>query len=261
MIRRDQGIRRIMTENRIMTEERGCSYSYDMNALPSMCDSRSRLSIPAAFDMFQDVASFHSDQFDIGPDGMARRNYFWIISKTRLHINKMPDMMDLVTVSTWIQAAERVSCERDYSIVRDGELLAYGKSVWAVISRDTGRLVHLDELYPSGIEFDIPSPDDRSFARISKDFSDAEVIGTHTVRSIDIDLGGHMNNVNYVRAMLGCLSQAEIDEMEIEEVEVNFISQTYEGETLTFMRRLSDTGMEIGAVNATGKAVFTAVIR
>ena len=140
------------------------------------------------------------------------------------------------------------------------EILAYGRSVWAVISRDTGKLVHMDGLYPD-LDFNEAPPDDRPFIRLAKKFEDAEEIGTYTIRSIDIDLGGHMNNVNYVRAMLGCFTADQMKEMDISEVEVNFISQSFEGEMLRYVRRFAEDGsMEIGAVNSADKAVFTAKI-
>lgn len=245
--------------------EMGCKMTRDLKILPSMCDADSRLGIAAAMDIFQDTATLHADHFDIGPEGMKRRKYFWVITKTRIHINRMPEMMEDVQASTWIQAAERASCERDYSISKGDELLAYGRSVWAVISRDTGKLVHMNELYPE-LDFNVAPPDDRPFLRLSRKLENAEEIGRYTVRSVDIDLGGHMNNVNYVRAMLGCFASSEIREMNISEVEVNFISQTYEDETLSFICRKTEADdegrikAEIAAINKEGRAVFTASI-
>lgn len=256
----------------------GCRLSREMKILPSMCDSAMRLSIPAALDIFQDTATLHADRFDIGPGGMERRNYFWIITKIRIHINRMPLMMDDVTACTWIQSPDRVSCERDFSITQENDVLAYGRSIWAVISRDTGRLVHMDGLYPE-IDFSVAPPDDRSFLRINRKFDDAAAIGEYTVRSGDIDLGGHMNNVNYVRAMLGCFPSGELASMAIKELELNFISQTYEGETLRFVRRAAKAAgasgansaaktagasdaaaAEIAAIGSDGKTVFTAAV-
>lgn len=239
-----------------MPEEK-CRYSRDIKILPSMCDGASQLSIAAALDIFQDTATIHADTFDIGPDGMNRRKAFWIITKTRIRINRMPGMLDAVTAKTWIQAPEKVSCERDYAICNGDEVLAYGRSIWAVISRETGKLVHMSDLYPV-IDFNVAPPDDRPFLKIGKKFADAETIGEYTVRSVDIDLGGHMNNVNYVRAMFGCFTTEQIEEMGIRELEVNFISQTYEGETLRFVMRSTEDGYEIGALNSEGKAAFVA---
>lgn len=238
-----------------------CRLTRDIKILPSMCGGDSRLSIAAALDIFQDTATLHADRFDIGPAGMERRNYFWVITRTRIHLGRLPKMMEDVTACTWIQDADRASCERDYSITRGGEVLAYGRSIWAVMSRDSGRLVHMSDLYPDDIDFCIAPPDDRPFLRLSKKFEDAEPLGEYTVRSTDIDLGGHMNNVNYVRAMLGCFSTEELEQMAISEIELNFISQTYEGGRLRFVKRTADDGrLEIGALDDEGRAVFAASV-
>lgn len=241
-----------------------CEFLRDIKILPSMCDGDSRLSIAAALDEFQNTATLHADTFDIGPDGMNRRYYFWIITKTRIHINRMPEMMDDVVLRTWIQAPERICCERDYSISMNDEVLAYGRSIWAVISRDTGKLVPMKGLYPE-LDFCVAPPDDKAFLRLGKKFDGAEEIGSYTIRSIDIDLGGHMNNVNYVRAMLGCFTTEEIKRFNISQLELNFISQSYEGETLTFLKKTAEDGGEqngglfdIAAADPDGKIVFVA---
>lgn len=240
--------------------EIGCKYTRDIKILPSMVDRNEKLRLVDALDLFEDTATLHAENFDIGPAGMDARNYFWVITKIRIHVDGLPRIMDALQLNTWIQAPDRASCERDFSFTSGDEQLIYGRSIWAIISRDTMRLVHMDEIYPK-VEFDVAPPDDRPFARINKNFDEAETIGEYTVRSVDIDLGGHFNNVNYVRAMLGCFSVEEIEAMNIKEMELNFIHQTYEGETLTYKSRKTDDGIEVGAINSEGKPVFLSVIR
>ena len=256
--------------------EIGCKYTRDIKILPSMVDRNEKLRLVDALDLFEDTATLHAENFDIGPAGMDARNYFWVITKIRIHADRLPKIMEPLKLNTWIQAPDRASCERDFSFTSDDEQLIYGRSIWAIISRDTKRLVHMDEIYPK-VEFNVAPPDDRPFARINKNFDEAETIGEYTVRSVDIDLGGHFNNVNYVRAMLGCFSVEEIEKMDIKEMELNFIHQTFEGETLTFKSRPhvaaddagSDSsgssgsgrrGLEVAAVNSEGKPVFMALV-
>ena len=203
-----------------------------------MCDANSRLSIPAAFDLFQDTATLHADKFDIGPAGMNRRNYFWIISKTVMHFDRLPVMMDHVEARTWIQPADRAKCERDFAVFSGDEQLLMCRSIWAVMSHETGRLVPMTGLYPEDVEFEEPVPDGTGFSKIGKNFEGAGIIGEYTICSTDIDLGGHMNNVNYIRAMLGCFSAEEIAAMDIHDIEVQYIMQSYEGETLTSLRSM-----------------------
>ena len=237
--------------------ERSCKFSRNITVLPSMCGGDSKLGIQSALDMFQDTATIHAESVDLGPTAMDRNNSFWVITKTRIHILRMPKMLEEVASNTWIQKCERASCERDYSITSGDETLAYGRSIWAVVSHETGRLLHLDKMYPD-VEFTVPVPDDRPFVRIGRDFDGCEVIGEYKVRSIDIDLGGHMNNVNYVRAMLGCFSSEELAALNISEIETNFLAQTFEGETLTFRRRDFEGGFDIGAAGTDGKTAFAA---
>ena len=236
-----------------------CRFSRDIIILPSMCDGNSRLSIPAAFDIFQNTATLHADRLDIGPAGMNRRNYFWIISKTVMHLDRLPDMMEHVEARTWIQPADRAKCERDFAVFSGDEPILMCRSIWAVMSHETGRLVPMAGLYPEGVEFEEPVPDGIVFTKIGKDFQGAGIIGEYTIRSTDIDLGGHMNNVNYIRAMFGCFSTEEIAAMGIHDIEVQYIMQRYEGETLTFMCRTAPDGSrEIGAMKKDGKAAFLA---
>ena len=117
------------------------------------------------------------------------------------------------------------------------------------------------DFYPDP-DFSIAPPDDRPFTRMGKNFDGAEQIGEYRIRSVDIDRGGHMNNVNYVRAMLGCFSCAQLAEMDIKELDMQFLLQCYEGETIKFVKRPSeDWLMEIGAINEEGKVCFTAALK
>jgi len=229
--------------------------------MPSMCDRNSLMSIPAMLDMFQDAAGIHAGSVGIGALALEERGLFWIVSKTRLRINRRPQVQELLESVTWIQPAERVSCERDWALMKDGEQLAYVRSIWAALRREDFRPGHMADFYPDS-DFSIAPPDDVPFTRMGKNFDDAELLGEYRIRSVDIDRGGHMNNVNYVRAMLGCFTCEQIEEMDIRELDMQFILQCYEGETIRFVRRPSADGiMEVGALNEEGRVCFMAAIK
>lgn len=240
--------------------ETGCKLTREIKILSSMCDRDLRLSLPAAMDIFQDTAGIHAAMFGIGPMDLARHGWFWVVSKTKLCVKRLPGLLDEVAASTWVQPAERVSCERDFSITVGDETLVYARSIWAVLDRESNKLVHMDEFYPE-MEFNVAPPDDDGFARMSRKFDGCEEIGGYTVRSIDIDNGGHMNNVHYLRAALGCLSCEEQAAMDIREVDMQFIMQCYEGDSVRFKKRTGADGrLELGAINDDDRVVFTASI-
>lgn len=238
-----------------------CSRTVEMRTRPSMCDENSLMSIPAILDMFQDTAGLHADSVGMGAFELEERGLFWIVSKIRLRISRRPQVEDLLEAVTWIQPAEKVSCERDWAISKDGEQLAYVRSIWAALRRDNFRPGRLADFYPDA-DFSIAPPDDIPFTRMGKNFDGAEPIGEYRIRSVDIDRGGHMNNVNYVRALLGCFTCAQLAEMDIKELDMQFLLQCYEGETIRFVKRPSEDGiMEVGALNGEGKVCFMAAVK
>lgn len=237
-----------------------CSRVINMQTMPSMCDEDSYMTLPAILDMFQDIAGMHADTVGIGALEMEEKGLFWVLSRIKLRVISRPFIYDSLDVTTWIQPAERATCERDFSMALDGEIKAYARSIWAALRRDNGRPAPMAEFYPDA-DFCMAPPDDEPFARRSKRFDDAETIGEYRVRSIDIDRGGHMNNVNYVRAMLGCFTREEIKEMDIGELDIHFVRQCYEGDTIRFVKRPSeDSLMEVAAVNEEGTVCFMAAI-
>ena len=61
-----------------------------------------------------------------------------------------------------------------------------------------------------------------------------------------------MNNVAYIRAVLGVFSTKEIEAMNINEIEVAYRTQCYEGEKLTFLAKNEENCREIGIIKQDG---------
>lgn len=237
------------------------SLTMDLRIVPSMCDDRSRMSIPAMLEVFQDVAGTHATSIGMGALDLEERGLFWIVTSVRLRINSRPLVQEMVETTTWIQPADRVKCERDWSISKDGEQIAYVRSIWAALKRKDFRPGHMADFYPD-VDQPLPKPDDTPFARLRKNFDDAEILGEYRIRSVDIDRGGHMNNVQYVRALLGCFTCDQIAEMDIKEMDLQYVRQCYEGETLRIVKRPSADGiMEAAALNEAGEICFMAAVK
>ena len=96
--------------------------------------------------------------------------------------------------------------------------------------------------------------------RIDPDFSDCEKLGTYTVRSTDIDIGNHMNNVAYIRAMLSMLSTERRKALDIKNMDVSFRSPSYEGEELGVFLRENEGFRDIGMLHSDGKSAALARI-
>lgn len=225
----------------------------EMIVLPSVCDREMKLSIPDLFAQFMDVATLHAERLGVGADAMFGRGLFWLTVKTKIHVLRRPRMLETVTVSTRPLVPERVRAIREYRMEAGGELLAEGKTEWAVIETATGKLCPMTGIFPAELELAAQAQYPAPFARIKPDFSEAETVGTYRVRATDIDLGGHMNNVAYLRAVLGTLSGTALSDFPQGEIEISFRTPCFEGDVLTVRRRETETGCELAALLPDGK--------
>ncbi|MBQ8974922.1 MAG: hypothetical protein IJ072_04255 [Oscillospiraceae bacterium] len=232
-------------------------YTKDLTILPSICDSEARLGLTDTFNVFMDIATCHAQALGVGAAPMFRRGLFWLTAKTKIHFYERPAMMEDVTVSTWAVEPEELRCLREYTVHRGEKLLISGKTQWAVMNTATGKLHPMSDVFPGEVNFASKPEFDAPFARV--DYSRLiKELGRYTVRSTDIDLGGHMNNVAYIRAVLGMFSTKQLRQMKISDMDVSFVSSCYEGDELSIRMGETDTGCEIGAFLPNGKAVLLA---
>jgi len=219
----------------------------------SACDRTSRLSVPDTFALFMDIATDHANSLGIGMPDLAPRDLFWLTVKTRVVFHRRPAMNETVSVETWAEMPERIRWIRNYRLTAGDEVLADGKTEWTIINTQTGRLHPAPDICPEGLE---PRERvwDEPFARLRDDFDGEPVFARYTVRSTDIDLGGHMNNVAYVRALAGAFSTGEWEELNVQDLEIHFKASCYEGQTIEMQRRERDGGLDI-RMSVEGKTV------
>jgi len=234
-------------------------YERPLTILPSMCDATAKLGVPNAFALFMDLATEHAETLGIGMNGLMKQGLFWLTVRTRIRFIDRPALTETVTLRTWPEKPERSRCNRDYAILRGDRIIVAGKTEWMIMNLKTNRLHPVDGVFPADLEIledkVLPEP----FARMTDDFDGADSLGSYTVRSTDIDLGGHMNNAAYVRAIAGAFSSKEWQAMDIREMEVAFRSPCFEGETLEIQRRANDAGTDV-RLSRDGKTIVLARI-
>ena len=228
--------------------------------LPGMCDSTARLGVPDAFALCMDLATEHAEELGCGLNALMPQGKFWLTVKTKLRFFRRPRMTETVTASTWPEKPGAMRCVRDYLVCSGDEILVAGKTQWAIINNGSGRLESMDGIYPEGLELSTDQALPEPFARVDVSFPQ-EPFASYAVRSTDIDLGGHMNNAAYVRALAGLFPSREWNGMRIRDVDVLFRSPCYEGNTLLFYRQQTGEDLALRAALPDGREVLLALIR
>jgi len=224
----------------------------------SLCDRRGKLSLPGVFSLFMDIATDHAEHIGLGLGAMSARHLFWLTVRTRARLYRLPALEERVRLTTWPEKAGAMRCSRDYTLTAGDELLAAGKTEWAVLDTETGRPHPMQDVYPPELtailteETVWPEP----FSRLREETEGAVSLGSYTVRSTDIDVGGHMNNAAYPRMLLGAFSSKELEALKIREMELCYRAPCYEGETLTLLARRTEEGFDLTALRPDGKAAL-----
>lgn len=234
-------------------------FSKDFPVLPSVCDASGRLSYPGAFECFMDIATQHADVLGVGLRDLSPKNLYWLTVKTKIVFLRRPEMGETAFLVTWPEVPGRLRCMRSYELKQGDEPLLCGKTEWTVVNTATGRMVPASEVFPNGNLFRQDSACSDAFTMIPDHFDGVEPYAAYTVRSTDIDVGGHMNNAAYLRAMFGTFSTAELKAMTIRSVDALFRSPCFEGDALVWQRVEVPGGLHIRA-SCGEKTVFLAAL-
>mgnify|MGYP002755052902 CR=1 FL=1 len=215
-----------------------------LTVTPDYCDASGALSPLAAFTIFQGIAAQHAEVLGVGSSAMAKKGEFWL------------------TVHTRVDLFERdVRTYRSYTLSRGEAVIARGKTEWAILGPEQKIIRFGDSGFPKDYPFPAETAIPEKLQRFHEKFEDADLFSHYAVRSTDIDLGHHMNNVAYVRLLLDCFSAKELASGNIQSVELHYSTPCFEGEALTVYKKSLDDGTcRIGIVKPDGKTASQACV-
>jgi acyl-ACP thioesterase len=217
----------------------------------------SKMSIPSIFDAVMDIATIHGKKMRVSAEDLAKKDLFWVITRTRIKINDRPIMNEPVTVTTWPKKPDLVRCYRFCTVKQGDDTLVEAKVEWSMLSKTTGKISKISVGYPEDLQHLDDVILDGFLDKVTDDFSVCDRAIEYVVKSSDIDLSNHMNNVAYVRALFSAFTTKELPLLNVSEIETAYKNQCYEGELLTI--KLKNTPDGIIAVMQKGETVcFTA---
>lgn len=227
-------------------------YSKTIAILPSQLNSEGALGMANTFDLFMDTATEAAGEMGVGWDLLRKKGLFWITVKARVRFIRSPEVLDTVEVATWPEQPGEKRCNRYYTIRKGGELLAVGKTEWAIVSMLTRKPQDMAKVLPQGYVYPAESASPDPFPLIDEQFPDPPY-HAHRVAALDIDMARHMNNVAYVRAIINSFSSKEWKKLNITQMDIIFRSSAVEGDILQLQKRETKDHIDIRGSIAGGK--------
>ena len=235
-------------------------YCTDLCIMPSQTDWVNRLGYYETFRLFMDLANMHAHKLGVDQLTLMNRNLFWLTVKTQIRFYRRPVMSDVVQGQTWPIKPLSLRTDRCYRLLDKDGILAEGRTEWAIMDLSRGRLANLSDLFPKELVFNEEDFPIQDFPRIMPADESYAVKGTYKVTSSDIDMGQHMNNCAYVRALMGMFGVEELKAMDIREITVIFKTSAHENDVLTMPVKVSDGVMDTGLYFEDGKPALLARI-
>ena len=214
-------------------------YEKEIYVTAELCDQTVRLGNYQFFYLLQNAMIEGFDAIDCGNRGLGiKSNSYWAVTKSKIEIFRKPDWNQKLRVraESFDDGKLRVNVITDiYS--ENNELLAKGIQELCILDLNTHRVKRLKETC-----FEMNKTTVLEKFEKFPELCDTVNSFEHTVRSQNIDMSRHMNNIEYIRLSMDLLSVEELCRMEPQYMEVHYLGECREGEKLLCQR--SDTENE-----------------
>lgn len=230
-------------------------YETKITLFDSYFDANDNLSPKSILSIFQDVAARHADDIGVGFKTMVEKNLYWVLSRVKFDVLKMPKPTQTVIVQTWPHEKGRIDFDRDMKILsEDGETLVIATSKWCVIDTVERKLQRTENVNYIGEICPDKNYEER-FDKIAVPADTQQVSFVHKVKFSDLDHNKHMNNTNYASLVLNAAENKTINHFEI-----NFINECLLGDEIEVLTSKTEASeFVLGKVG--DKIVFNSFIK
>ena len=194
-------------------------------------DDHFDLKISTIFKYLQQVSTNHSELIGLGMKDTVDKGMFWVITRMRVKILKMPHMLETLTVTTHPGNMMMFLFPRFYEVYNEsGELVILASSVWALLDINTHKVVTkpLEEGFDyegTSLSEDLPTPGKVIFDKLIK-------IEDRKVRYNDIDLNRHLNNTKYIDYIIDTHDINFYKKYRVNEILINYEKEIKNGDSV-----------------------------
>ena len=198
--------------------------------LSSDVDASRRLRLSTLFTMLQEASIAHTTALGMGRDKTLDRGLLWIITLQQATIRRLPLYDETIELTSWPNPSMHLYFPRSYRITdANGTVLVEASALWALMDRDTRRIVFPEEhgIAIEGAAF----PDDPPLPRPLR-LPVLEQAQSLVVPYSYTDLNGHMNNTRYFDLAEDRMPDA-LRMQSIQKIQAEYSAEARANETIT----------------------------
>ena len=200
-------------------------------------DSRHIARPSAIVDFMQDIATRHAAVMGLSGEEFDKK-YIWVLSRLKYTLTRPLNFYEKLRVTTIPRKLRGASWYRDFVFETDDGPVGSAVTVWAIVDLETRRLVRPQTI---GMGFAEQQTGQTEMLRALR-AEQLEPCFDRVVRYSDIDVNRHLNNVKAVDILSDAFGLESDETRWVSQLQVNYITETLCGTTLSIQRGVQDNG-------------------
>lgn len=209
-----------------------------------------------------EIATFkHSNKIGLDHVTMeTQSNAFWVVTKMKVIRCSPIQTGDKISVTTWTRELGTARALRDCVIKKGSSVKAKFLAEWCCLDCDTRRLRRMNSIKYPELEMEKTKYIKTDFSNMREMVDSSNFVYTREIRSTDIDVNNHTNNLKYNNMAMDAFSVEELKSFAIKEYEIYFVNESHEGDKIdVFKKKVKNCYYIEGKVG--DKSIFRAVIK
>jgi medium-chain acyl-[acyl-carrier-protein] hydrolase len=186
-----------------------------------------KLKISSLFNYFQEAAGNHASDLNVGYFQLKENNLFWVLSRIKAVINRMPVWGEQIRIETWPKGIDKLFALRDFKFFdNNNDIIISGTSCWLLVNSQNRKLHRIEEL---GIYVPEENKSKHAIAELLdklKSLNGIPEFFNHKVTLNDLDIVHHVNNSRYIDWISDCYNIEEMTKLSIKTIQVNYLEET-----------------------------------
>ena len=236
-------------------------FSQERNISSAFIDSSLKMGIAQSVLMIQDNLTECFNK--LGCDGVIYRekyNAFWVFTKSRLSFVRRPDWREKIDATTF--PIDNAGFKAHINTIlkdKNGATLIIANQEACVLDLEKHRPVKLTNLnYPKE---NFPEPVfSESFEKFEYSPSEEDFKYEQQIRSQQIDMSHHLNNIEYIKFALNVFSDDFLLSHEAKSIEVHYTGESKEGQILRIYSKTNGDTTQI-VIKESERCVFEMQIK
>lgn len=209
-----------------------------------------------------EVATFnHSNIIGLDHKSMQEKsNAFWVVTKMKLVLKDNVKTGEKIRVTTWTHELGKIRALRDCVINSNNKIKAKVTAEWCCLDFDTRKIRKLDSIVYPNLEMEKTDNLNIMFTNLRENVDNKHFVYSKVIRSTDIDINRHTNNLKYIYMTLDAFSVEELLKFDIKEFEIYFVNESYENDCINIFKKRKGNYFYIEGKRE-NKTIFKSVLK